>query len=635
MQYRPEIDGLRAISVSVVVLYHAGYSAFDGGFIGVDIFFVISGFLITSIIAHELAEGRFSIARFYDRRIRRILPALFTVILVTLPFAWMWMLPWQFKEFAQSIVSTILFVSNIFFWQTADYFAVGAAEKPLLHTWSLAVEEQYYIFFPLAMMALWRFGLRWIVGLMAVVLLASLALAELARDTYADASFYLLPTRAWELLAGAICALLPQIRRSALTEALALASLVGLIACIGLFSHATPVPSIWIAPAIVAICGILVFARDGTVTARLLSWRPFVGLGLVSYSFYLWHQPVFALARLRFSEAEADYAIALQIALSLGLAVLSYYLVEQPFRKPAKAGGLSVRAVLWPMGTLAATLSVIGVASVVMINQGYHKFQPIPRSDAMINVPEERARTWNTYVRNKKLAEEFNTFADVPHKVLIVGDSHAKDMFNAFHGNADRFPDVSFRFAFFRDGCMTSQGGDVADATANCVAAFLDRTKALSQDATHVLFSLRWAKLDQADLAPIITSAFDAVRARGLTPLLAANTVEFRPTTQFVIAQLYRQDALNPARAAQALYTRRDPAILAVNTTLQDLAAKHALPLLQKSSLQCGADETCTAITPDGHAVYTDSNHFTIEGAQYFGAKAAETGWLRTALQAE
>ena len=158
MNYRREIDGLRAVAVIPVILFHAGFTFFSGGYVGVDIFFVISGYLITSIIIHELEQGKFSILRFYERRARRILPALFFVILCCIPFAWEWMIPAQFKSFSQSIISTTLFSNNILLWLKTGYFSPAAETYPLLHTWSLAVEEQYYIIFPIFLFAFWRFG---------------------------------------------------------------------------------------------------------------------------------------------------------------------------------------------------------------------------------------------------------------------------------------------------------------------------------------------------------------------------------------------------------------------------------------------------------------------------------------------
>jgi peptidoglycan/LPS O-acetylase OafA/YrhL len=208
VSYRPEIDGLRALAVLPVVFFHAGVPFFSGGFIGVDIFFVISGFLITSIIARDIDNDRFSIVDFYERRARRILPPLFLMILVCLPFAWMWLLPNAYKDFSQSLVATVSYVSNILFYIETGYFDLTSAQKPLLHTWSLSVEEQFYLVFPVFLLAIFKFGRRWTIPLLAVLTLASIACAQWLQSVNPDAAFYLIFPRAWELLLGAIGALL-------------------------------------------------------------------------------------------------------------------------------------------------------------------------------------------------------------------------------------------------------------------------------------------------------------------------------------------------------------------------------------------------------------------------------------------
>jgi peptidoglycan/LPS O-acetylase OafA/YrhL len=206
MNYRREIDGLRALAVIPVILFHAGFQTFSGGFVGVDVFFVISGYLITSIILTGLEQNNFSIINFYERRARRILPALFFIMLICIPISWFLLLPYHLLEFSRSLIATTFFSSNILFWSESGYFANAAAEKPLLHTWSLAVEEQYYFLFPLFLMIFWKFGKRWILAFLGILFIASLALAEWAAYTKPAAAFYLLPTRGWEFLIGSFTA---------------------------------------------------------------------------------------------------------------------------------------------------------------------------------------------------------------------------------------------------------------------------------------------------------------------------------------------------------------------------------------------------------------------------------------------
>ncbi|MBK1634200.1 acyltransferase family protein [Rhodovulum adriaticum] len=330
--YRPEIDGLRAFAVLPVILFHAGFAGFSGGFVGVDVFFVISGYLITSILLREHEAGSFSIWRFWERRARRILPALYLVMAVTVPLAWMLMLPDQYQAYARSLIAVSVFASNILFWQESGYFAAASEEKPLLHTWSLAVEEQYYIFFPLAMLLLWRFGRRAVFFGIALVLLVSLGLSQYAASASPAANFFLLPTRAWELMAGALCALWLSRRRARGSDLLAGLGLVLILAAVVLYDETTPFPSLYGLAPVGGTALIVLFAWPGGRVAQLLAWRPIVAVGLVSYSAYLWHQPLFAFARIGLPAPPPGWVMLGLSALSLGLAALSWRFVEQPFR---------------------------------------------------------------------------------------------------------------------------------------------------------------------------------------------------------------------------------------------------------------------------------------------------------------
>ncbi|MBL9050809.1 MAG: acyltransferase [Tabrizicola sp.] len=204
--YRPEIDGLRAIAVVPVILFHSGLPGFPGGFVGVDIFFVISGYLITSILMTEASDGTFSILRFYERRARRILPALFVVLAGCIPFAYLWMLPEHLKDFSASLGSVLVFLSNIYFMGQVSYFAPAAELQPLLHTWSLAVEEQYYLVFPLVVMWTMRHGSRRLLIVTVVLTLASLAFSEWGIRKDAERNFFFTLSRYWELGVGSVCA---------------------------------------------------------------------------------------------------------------------------------------------------------------------------------------------------------------------------------------------------------------------------------------------------------------------------------------------------------------------------------------------------------------------------------------------
>lgn len=344
MHYRPEIDGLRALAVLPVILFHAGFSGFSGGFLGVDIFFFISGYLITHILSEEMESGRFSIALFYERRARRILPALFLVLFASFPFAIAWLLPAELRDFGASALSTLAFGSNIFFcWQTG-YFSPNTELMPLLHTWSLSVEEQFYLLFPMLLAVLLKAGRR-----ATVVALTLLAIASLlyAFSSFSDeeAIFFSAPARAWELLAGAISAF--GTRQSTPLRSDILSSL-GLLAVLwAIFMHR---PSDWPSDpyALLAVVGtalVVLFGTKGTFVAMMLSLRPLVGVGLISYSAYLWHQPIFAFTRVRIVSDPPAILMAGLTVLTIGLAFLTWKYVEVPFRHKG-AGAESRRRLL-------------------------------------------------------------------------------------------------------------------------------------------------------------------------------------------------------------------------------------------------------------------------------------------------
>ena len=284
MKYRDEIDGLRALAVVPVILFHAGFELFSGGFVGVDVFFVISGYLITTILIEDIENNRFSIFNFYERRARRILPTLFFVVLVCIPFAWMWMLPSQMKAFSDSLVAVSLFASNILFWRENRYWNAASVEKPLLHTWSLSVEEQYYILFPIFLFFVWRFGKNRVFWMIVMFAAMSLALTEWGWFNEPTANFYLLPSRAFELLAGSIAAFLVQKRGVQASNALSLLGLAAILFAFFAYDQGTPFPSLYTLAPVIGVILLVLFAGKETLAAKLLSTKLFVGIGLISYS---------------------------------------------------------------------------------------------------------------------------------------------------------------------------------------------------------------------------------------------------------------------------------------------------------------------------------------------------------------
>lgn len=337
MDYRREIDGLRALAVLPVIFFHAGFETFRGGFVGVDIFFVISGYLITSIILAEKQAGTFTIINFYERRARRILPALFVVMLACLPFAWLWLTPADMRTFLKSLVAVSFFVSNIFFNKQADYFASDAELNPLLHTWSLAVEEQYYVFFPVFLMLAWRLGQRRIAYLLGVVAILSFSLAQWGVFSRPSSVFYLMPTRIWELLIGALIAFMffnkgNRYFDKSVSQTSSMVGLLLITYAVLVFDKQTPFPGVYALVPTIGAGLIIIFASPQTLVGKLLGTRLFVGVGLVSYSAYLWHQPLFAFARHVRVDGPDKVQAAILATVAIVLAYFSWKYVETPFR---------------------------------------------------------------------------------------------------------------------------------------------------------------------------------------------------------------------------------------------------------------------------------------------------------------
>jgi peptidoglycan/LPS O-acetylase OafA/YrhL len=462
MQYRREIDGLRALAVVPVILYHAGFQAFRGGFVGVDVFFVISGYLITSIIYEDVQRGSFSLSRFYERRIRRILPALYLVMLVCILFAWLWLLPAAMEDFAKSIIAVTLFISNILFWRSTDYFSPDIENFPLIHAWSLSVEEQFYVLFPLLLASCARMDRRRLITLVALFSALSLGLAEFTSKTYPEFDFYLLPTRAWELGVGAIIALIPHVSPSPqfrlikrwIAEAASLTGFILLTYSIFRFDHNIPFPSLWALVPVVGTALLLVFATADTHCGRVLGIKPLVGIGLISYSAYLWHQPLFAFTRIRLQSAPPTIAMVLLSAATLALAYVSWRFVELPFRDRRH---LPRRFVFLNASSVAGVLVFVGAITLVfhgLPNRysppisamlAWKKYQP-PRLNECLGSVESFIRPENSCVYNSNFEP----------RVAIWGDSHSAVLANEL-GEALRKEKVALR-QFSYTGCPPIRG---------------------------------------------------------------------------------------------------------------------------------------------------------------------------------
>lgn len=417
--YRPEIDGLRALAVVPVVIFHSGFTLFSGGFTGVDIFFVISGFLIIRLLLIEADKtGRVSIAGFYARRVRRIAPALLSVLIATFVAGYFLLFPLQIVAFSKSALFAESFASNIWFWHQSGYFAAQGAIIPLLHTWSLAIEEQFYIFMPL-MIGLLARKRAIINSITALLLVGSFALSWIGIEMSPGATFYLLPTRAWELLIGGAlaCGLVPAIRNRTFAEICSLAGLAAIMIAVFSFSDATPFPGpSALLPCLGAAAIIHGNSHVETTTGKLLAAPWIVRIGLISYSLYLWHWPVIIFARQYVGgELSTPWSVAAVLA-SFALAWISWRFIERPTRDPAR---VSTRALI--IATLAVTALLAGIALIFIWEAGMpSRFPPaVTRLEAGSTTRSPIAQACEENSSRCRLG------AANRDDFILIGDSHA------------------------------------------------------------------------------------------------------------------------------------------------------------------------------------------------------------------
>ncbi len=653
--YRPEIDGLRAVAVLPVILFHAGFAGFSGGYVGVDVFFVISGFLITSLLLADLDAGRFSLLNFYTRRARRILPALYLVVLVCIPFAWFWLLPTQFADFGKSVAAIGVFISNIEFYNLQGYFGPAAEEMPLLHTWSLSVEEQFYVAFPIILFLLWRYKWRSVsitVPVLMACLLVSFVISDWASGARPSGNFYLIPTRAWELLVGAMCAFALKSRNGASLNAVEQgiqnkigANLGGVIALAGitmiglavfLFSEDTPFPSRYALLPVGGTALIILFAAPGTLAGRLLALPPIVGIGLISYSAYLWHQPLLAFYRVQHIEEQVQILIALIVA-AFVLAFLTWLFVEKPMRSGRLSFFKTPRQVL----TLSAAFSVFLVATGVTINKndGFrHRFDQLNQlgyewdNRAIRNeswsilremAGDERYRaTSNAYDRIAEFDPEDNR-----ENMLIVGNSHSKDFFNILYFSelaADKFELARFGTQIRR---IAGQH-DLYDTN-------------LYEQADRIVLITEYSKNDIDALSGVV----DRMLKDGKRVILVTQMPEFpgkkhRTLADEVIIPILRKtDEIRTASVAAETaeminrqywdYIQEHGQFSEIDQKIRSVAQQAGVPVLDRRDSICDAEkQLCFAVSENLTKYLYDQSHLSLPGAEFSARLLDSTNWV-------
>jgi len=628
--YRPDIDGIRAIAIGSVMLFHAGIPGMSGGFAGVDVFFVISGFLIASQILREIDAGTFSMTGFWTRRTRRIVPAMATMMAATLAAGWFAMFASNYADLGRAAVAQALFGSNFYFWIKAGYFAGPSELKPLLHTWSLAVEEQYYLVIPFLLWLTARRG-RFVAGVaIGALLAASLVWSVMTTRGDADFAFYLLPSRGWELLAGCGLALLPprvaghQCARGGVAQVAGAAGLSMVVLSFVAFDAFTP----WPAPAAVLPCaGTLLLlwsgGRASTMTRRLLGARPMVAIGLLSYSLYLWHWPVLAFARYLAIEPLGPWEAAAAMAASVPVAYASYRLVETPCRRGAA------------FGTPARALGISGAMMVAVLAGG----AIVMATDGRAGRARERAEGFESARTAEKLRQElcapitsipvppagFCRLGDVSTaqpKLLLVGDSFS----GMYLGSLARGSAATGREVWFcRDRVV-----DVHPAVVDAVRA---------GPVTDVVLAYSWRRAMRGGIPEIGARGDGAARTYDASILLQDRAGRFTADVLALVRELRSlgarvhvvdapPDFAVPVPLKLAMIVRRggDPSTLRADLAehRRSLAPVHAVfdeleragdvTLVRPTEALCGPDGTCPAWR-EGHALYSDDSHLSEEGA--------------------
>ncbi|ANY18507.1 hypothetical protein AW878_14190 [Bordetella pseudohinzii] len=587
-----------------------------------DVFFVISGYLITGIIRGQLESGQFRFADFYERRARRILPALLVMLAASAVAGWFLLDPFLFERLGQGVMAVIAFGSNILYWRTTNYFTAGL-ENPLLHTWSLGVEEQFYVIFPIALWLAWRFIPRRILWLILLFSAASLVAAQInVHKGRALAAFYLLPTRACELLIGAALAFSDLQRRLApfplLRHCLAWAGIFGIGAGVAIYDATTPFPGLSVLLPALGAAAVLAGASRDNALGRVLASRPLVGIGLISYSAYLWHQPLFTYAH-TLGAAHGTLTGASLTLLSLAIAWLSWRYIETPFRAH---GRIPRRTALAILGTACAVMFAVGAA--ICLTQG-----------AALRFSEEQRRWWaygNVELQSKYVVGRFNAletdFGPEPGpKVLVVGDSQAQDFLNvaleggAWHGHQVRTFYISPVCQPVWDRRAVESDIAPADRGFCRSAKNLKQSLGLIEQADIVVIAANWQLWSAAQLP----ATLERLSLRPGQQLVIVGP------KRFAVPEVIKLARMQPAERASLHYSL-EAERLRVNERVRDMTAGRGVYIDLIDRL-C-PEARCPVFTPDDRLISYDGGHFTRDGAQYAASVLSQGETLRQLLDA-
>lgn len=607
MKYRKEIDGLRAVAVLPVIYHHSGLPLLDGGFLGVDVFFVISGYLISSIILEEKTAGKFSLSIFYERRLRRLIPALGFMLFLTSATAVAVMLPFQLKEYGQSIIATLAFSANIFFWLKTDYWSPSADLTPLLHVWSLGIEEQFYLLFPFLLIYL---GNKKLIVTCSIIIGVSFAGMIYARASgNGNEAFYLLPFRAWELVAGAIAATIASkiFISDKIGDRLNLIALIALIFSFLHFDKNTNPIVLYGTPVIATFFIIASPCRQGYAVAVLRN-ELLVRIGLISYSLYLFHQPIFALARIvSYGSLGMTQVLACLIAILI-LSTLSYKYVELPFRDRS---AVSNRAVLIFAGTIAAVFALLG--AVLNSTEGLKEWKlSLMPSEARVAFEQlaaektKRAATWEAAL--KSASTDF--YSDNRLKILFVGDSVSEDLFVAGSLSDNLIKKAQLRRLEFDDECMKNLVTGGNEIGRNQLPCNDEKKRLLTSkilnDAQVIIIAELWLN-NAAYLAEFLK--LQELRSKNIIVYLNHSFVDINSLLLYLARS---KTDYRSSKFKEFVYHSRHQGTLSSNSTLSNISKKYSIKTINSNNYFCNNSiEQCNLFDTFGHPSIIDTVHIS------------------------
>lgn len=616
--YRKDIDGLRAIAVYAVILFHLKIDFFggfklNGGFIGVDVFFVISGFLISSIILREIEKKKFSIKNFYNRRARRILPIFILVGFLSSAFSFYLFLPGDLIEFSNSLLSSIFFSSNFFFWQNTGYFFAENELKPLIHTWSLSVEEQFYILFPIFILIGLRYFKRLITPLLFTVLLLSLVLADIESRDGSTGSFFLLPTRAWELIAGILCAIIlknnvhfPRLVR----ESLSLIGLAFIIFSVILFEEKMAHPGFITLFPVIGTMLIIIFSNENILFYKVLGNRFLVFNGLISYSLYMWHQPIISFLSYTGeinSFLNKIYIIFFLIVISF----LSWKYIEVPARNKK-----IISNKIYYLISSFSLITLIIISCTGILSKGLLSKYPVKDYNLLLNENQ-----YGKYVWKKSSNIELKEFSNSSKKkVIIIGDSFSQDLLNSFIEN-EYENEIEFSWYSINFDCK------IPIIDLKCLNRNLkihNNLKKLINKADVVFLSMAWGDEHLLDFDKIFLE--DELKFFS-KKLILVGTKQFK----FINGKSWTRKDILKLKESERLNLRTETSKELINRNNQ-MKRNYEKNFISLMDIFCDENFHCSLFDRDSRIISYDGAHLTKSGAKYLGEKLRENEIIKNKL---